>query len=261
MRFYHHLIFYVPMLYAIRTRRPHFKDIIRFVLTYFVPIFLFLIWRNYSIQFLLLGFIFVYDLYEIGYIENDCETIKKEKKPTLRLSKNDLDYYNHNRYVIYVTKIVIAFVTSFYLVWSGSIVAFILVPWFLIPTYLLYNRMRSRWNLPIHVILMLIRYYAPVLIATQLFICPDLIAFLFVYPFRVMIELSVKGKFGGYKNIIVEKYILHDYSCFKQFRIKYYTIALFIVSALFLLHVVNESILVIYAYFFLFTLFVIKIVK
>ena len=255
MRIYQNLVFYIPWCYTKHTRHPRRKDILGFSLKYFVPILLFLAWRDFTWPRLILGFLLTYDLYEIGYIENDCETIKKEQNPTMRVSSEELVYYEKNKELIYFTKVVIAVAISVYLlIWEKTNYLFLLFPALLVPSYLIYNRMRCRWNLVIHALLMFIRYYAPVLIAMHFFSWTDALAFLFVYPIKGMIELSVMGKFGGYKNQFVKKYILRDFSNFQQYRFKYYTFGTIATGILLWFHKVDFSVFIIYAYFLLFTL-------
>ena len=236
-----------------RTRHSSLKDVVRFALTYFLPIFLFLIWREYSLVNLLLGFLLVYDLYEVGYIENDCETIKKESAPTLRLKAIEYDFYENHKLSVYIGKLAFAILIASYLFLHGVDISIVLCPFLLIPSYLLYNRMRSRWNLLLHAWLMFIRYYVPVMIAAGVFVWKDAVAFLFVYPVRVMIELSVKGKFGGYQNQFVKKYILSDYSYFQSYRLKYYIATTAFVCVLYAIEIVDIPILALYVYYLIFT--------
>lgn len=254
MRIDQSLIFFIPGGYTKHSRHKSPKDIFGFSMKYFMPIILFLFWRDYSMLRLILAFLITYDLYEIGYIENDCETIKKEKNPTMRLTTEDLAYYEKNKVHIYLTKILIALVIGVYLlIWEKTNILYVLFPVLILPTYYVYNRMRCRWNLVIHAILMFLRYYTPILLATHFFCWIDALAILFVYPIKGMIELSVYGKFGGYKNQFVEKFILHDYSCFQQFRLKYYSFGSLISGLLLVFHKVEISIFTIYLYFLLFT--------
>lgn len=248
-----YLIYYIPGYYALYTRHPKLKDVERLVLTYFVPIVLFLSWHKYSSFFLVLAFMLVYDLYEIGYIENDCETIKKEKNPTLRVSQQQLLYYNDHKKLIYTIKVIVAIFIIGALYVKGSNLIIAISPFILIPLYLIYNRIRCKWNLLLHAFLMHIRYYCPILIATQVFVWQDFIAFMFLYPIRVIVELSVKGKFGGYQNQLVKRYILHDYSNFQQYRLKYYILTTSVFFLLYYLTVVDVSVLMVYVYFLLFT--------
>lgn len=253
MRIYPYLTFYIPGYYTIRSRRSSLKAIVRFLLIYFLPIFIFLFWRECSISNLLLAFLLVYDLYEIGYIENDCETIKKEDNPTLRLESSEYQFYERHRFSVYAGKIVVAVLIAAYL-YSHSVALWICISSFLlIPSYLVYNRIRCKWNLLLHVWLMFIRYYVPVLIAIGVFYLKDAMAFLFVYPIRVMIELSVKGKFGGYQNILVKRYILHDYSKFQTYRLKYYALSVIVISIFYGCTMLDISVVALYVYYLIFT--------
>lgn len=255
MRYNKSLVFFLPGAYTKHSRHKYLKNIFGFSMKYFLPILLFLAWRDHSFLRLILGFVLTYDLYEIGYIENDCETIKKEDNPTMRLSAEDFAFYERYKVIIYLARVVIAIAIGLYLlIWDSVNLLIVSFPLLLIPIYLIYNRIRCRWNLILHAILMFIRYYAPVLIATRYFCWTDVLAFLFVYPIKGMIELSVIGKFGGYKNQLVKKYILHDFSNFQQYRFKYYTLGTLITGLLLWLHKVDFSVFIIYAYFLLFTL-------
>lgn len=52
-----------------------------------------------------LSVMLVYNYYEIGYIQNDTETIKKENNPTLRLTMIQLQYYKSHFILIYSSRI------------------------------------------------------------------------------------------------------------------------------------------------------------
>lgn len=225
----------------------------RIVLTYLLPIVLFLAWRDFSMCNLTVAFVMVYSLYEIGYIENDCETTKWEMNPTMRVSSEALAFYNDKKISIYSFKMLTAVVAGVYLVKWGVSIGYILFPLLLIPTYLAYNRLRCKWNLILHAVLMFIRYYAPILLATRVFVWADALAILFVYPIKDIVELSVKGKFGGYQNRFVKKYILHDHSLFQVYRLKYYTITTLIAVVMYLMGLIDVSTLIIYIYFLAFT--------
>jgi len=43
----------------------------------------------------------IYTVYEIGYIANDTETIKHETNPAMRLTANELAYYERHKHLIY----------------------------------------------------------------------------------------------------------------------------------------------------------------
>lgn len=73
-------LFYTPFLYYYKTRLKSFYKLLSWMLIYLAPIYLAV---YYSIQnemdniYFLLLIIVVHNLYEVGYIQNDTETIKK----------------------------------------------------------------------------------------------------------------------------------------------------------------------------------------
>lgn len=49
-----------------------------------------------------LSFIYFYSIYEFGYLQNDCETIKKELEPSMRVTYDDLFFMKIQNNDIYV---------------------------------------------------------------------------------------------------------------------------------------------------------------
>ena len=127
-------MFYVPVLYAIRTRflKRTKLGIFFWLAEYLFPVLLSFLLANIepiSISQMLLSVVCVYCFYEIGYIQNDCETIKKEENPTLRLSEDELKIYERNKWNIYMTRGVFffqciifskAFLVAFYYLYCGG---------------------------------------------------------------------------------------------------------------------------------------------
>ena len=96
------IFFYLPMGYLLKTRLNSLAKFISWNIIYVFPLFyLAYIKLNFVITIIdfveILGsIIVVYNFYEIGYIQNDTETIKRESNPTLRVSKDELEYYEEN---------------------------------------------------------------------------------------------------------------------------------------------------------------------
>ena len=88
------IFFYLPMGYLLKTRLNSLAKFISWNIIYVFPLFyLAYIKLNFVITIIdfveILGsIIVVYNFYEIGYIQNDTETIKRESNPTLRVSKD-----------------------------------------------------------------------------------------------------------------------------------------------------------------------------
>lgn len=255
MRVYQYLIFYCPLFYAYRSRynQKYGLGILGFTFKYLVPTSLVVfLSKIFDVTNMGIGLFLIYNLYEIGYIQNDCETIKREEFPKLRLSSLEIQFYERQKSFIYLVRCIVGMLLSYLLFSRGLNPIYILFIWLLIPTYLLYNSMRNKWNLIIHAVLMFIRYYGLVLIATNRFVFIEALCVLFLYPVPVVIVLSVKGKFGGYRNKLVMRYLISNFNKLKTFRIKYY----FLLLALFLIlnyyNVLTINIIIPFVYFLLF---------
>ncbi len=109
------LFFFVPFLYFYKTRLRSIIKLISWGVIYLVPIFL-STFSFANIDYYFISYFVVltltYNLYEIGYIQNDTETIKKEHNPTLRLSRDELFFYNNHRVYIYFFRLFISFVLT-----------------------------------------------------------------------------------------------------------------------------------------------------
>lgn len=218
------LIFTVPFGYSHISRFKNCKGWAQFFFKYIVPslLIILLFGKTTPINFIL-SLAYVYGIYEYGYIQNDCETIKKESNPTLRVTKQQLSFYNGHRVQIYILRTIVLVVISLLLVSVCNIKWQLLVfATLILPVFFVYNKIRSHWNLELHIVLMLLRYYAFIAIAMNSFRWDLVLLTLFIYPITVYIQLSVKGKFG-WKNKIYQRFLISDYSKIHPFRVKYYS--------------------------------------
>ena len=99
-------------------------------------------------------------LYEIGYIDNNTRSIKKESKPTLRHTKEQIEFAQNNYFSIYSIRIFLSasmFILIFDSVFSLSIFYSVLT----LLTFLLYNNIRQGWLNRINfVLLRFLRYFS-----------------------------------------------------------------------------------------------------
>ena len=86
--------FFIPFLFTVYTRLQNKKAIAHYLFTF--P----LAWTivtcfepNFEIFRMFLSFIYFYSIYEFGYLQNYCETIKKELEPSMRVTYDDLFFY------------------------------------------------------------------------------------------------------------------------------------------------------------------------
>ena len=228
------LIFFVPGAYSIYTRFKGLKGLVSFIFKYFLIVLLASLAcaESFSILRFIIGIFLMFSLYEYGYIQNDCETIKKESKPTMRLSSTELTFYEKWKAYVYSVRAIetiVLLAVSYIIDVDIRIVAYSLL---ILPVFLLYNAIRCKWNLHVHVVLMFLRYSLPVFFACNRFDSMASLWILLVHPLLIFIELNVKGKFG-YQNKFLKKYVLKvfDDSHVNAFRVKYFGI-LTVVAAL-----------------------------
>ena len=227
--------FYLPLLYTLETRyaRHSIRGLLLFLVIYLIPQFLLMFFfanlRNLGIW--ILAIVYVIDLYEIGYIQNDAETIKKENNPTLRLFPKELKFYEKYKISIYSFRILIAILLSYFFLflssYSGYIIGCVAVLWLLLPIYCLYNSIRSIWNFPLLTILTSYRFIMPLaLCLLNVHLGLFLYAY-FIYPFPTILQQMIMGKFGVEFSIL-KRFMFSNYSERFLFRVKYYMLAIFL---------------------------------
>ena len=251
------LMFYVPVLYAIRTRflKRTKLGIFFWFAEYLFPVLLSLLLANIepiSIFQMLLSVVCVYCFYEIGYIQNDCETIKKEENPTLRLSEDELKIYERNKWNIYMTRGVLGILFSMYYIQQG-IPSCILLPvlWGIIPLYLLYNSMRNRLNQYLVLFLMVYRYGVPFFLYTHFYWnCYLLLLIIISYPIPTFIQICAKEKRGRCEKWAL--FFVGSYNKRELFRLKFYLLLIVGVGVLAFLNQVHLYYVILPIYFFLF---------
>ena len=251
------LMFYVPVLYAIRTRflKRTKLGIFFWFAEYLFPVLLSLLLANIepiSIFQMLLSVVCVYCFYEIGYIQNDCETIKKEENPTLRLSEDELKIYERNKWNIYMTRGVLGILFSMYYIQQG-IPSCTLLPvlWGIIPLYLLYNSMRNRLNQYLVLFLMVYRYGVPFFLYTHFnWNCYLLLLIIISYPIPTFIQICAKEKRGRCEKWAL--FFVGSYNKRELFRLKFYLLLIVGVGVLAFLNQVHLYYVILPIYFFLF---------
>lgn len=225
------LLFYVPFGYSLKTRFNNISSFCSWILEYLAPIS-FLVFSKNDVTNLvayIVAVFYIYNTYEIGYLENDAETIKMEFSPSLRLSNLELKYYETNKTKIYSFKFLcscLLCVSLFFLGINGILLGYIML---LIPVYLLYNRNRSQLNNHLFLLQRFIRYSGLYLIGVENISILDLVLILFMYPMPIYITRCVSGKYG-YVNHFLEKYIVGEEKNSSLFKIKYSVISFILVA-------------------------------
>lgn len=223
-------MFYVPLMYAIETRflKRSRLGIIVWGTEYLIPVLLAFYLLNMSfhgIGIMFLAIIAVYNFYEIGYIQNDCETIKKEPNPTLRVKPQELNYYESRKLLIYGFRMSLGACLSWFFLNAASPWYVIVLLWLVIPYYWVYNTLRGRINLYLILPLTAYRYCMPFLLLSPLVDNGTLwcIGLLFIsYPLLKFMEVCAGGK-----SLPAEKwtrFFMKNYDSRFSFRIKFYAV-------------------------------------
>lgn len=229
-KFHRKLMFYVPLMYAIESRflKRSRLGIIVWGTEYLIPVLLAFYLLNMSfhgIWIMLLAIIAVYNFYEIGYIQNDCETIKKEQNPTLRVKPQELNYYKSRKYLIYGFRLLLGTCLSWFFLNAASPWYIIVLLWLVIPFYWVYNTLRGRINLYLILPLTAYRYCMPFMLL------PDyennhgtwMLLMVFVsYPLLKFIEICSGGKSLPQEQWT--KIFMNGFEARFGFRIKYYAV-------------------------------------
>lgn len=211
---------FLPFYYLFYSRLKSNISRIAWIFTYIIPIFIVSYLSNIEFIFTFLLIFSIYFTYEIGYIYNDCEVIKKEINPTLRLKKEDIQYYEKYKLIIYSIRIL------FLSIIIGII--YLSYPYYINPVfytlggisflYIIHNNIRNHWNILSYSLLIFFRYFAFFSFMEE----DILFSFLLwiVYPLCVTIEFSSKSRFYTSNYIKIPN--------FDRFRVFYYILLVFI---------------------------------
>lgn len=249
--------FYIPYLYINKTRLTAKGRLLSFVLILVLPPLYFAVLLQSSFSFIhlfeaILGLLLVQNLYELGYIQNDAETIKREVNPTLRLDKNALKYYEDYKNRIYIVRLIIAIVLSIALLiitkYSFDTVVFLIIAYLLIPVYYIYNSIRNFGNLFLHFVLTVIKYSAIQLIFLDTASIKVFLLSLLAYPVVNFIDRAATPRFllG-----------LSRFYRFNEGRLIYYSIIFLLLGFCFYSNYINYLEYAIFVFYFLYRLAII----
>jgi len=225
------ILFTLPMYYSLHTRYKGITGIFAWLTKYLIPcFFIALCCEDFSLLLFVLGLFYVYEFYEMGYIQNDCETIKKELHPTMRLSPAELIAYEKWKYLIVIIRIAETAILASCLYMLGVRWQLLVFYAFTYVIFVFYNTIRNGFCLVVHVVLMMMRYTAPVYLSANVESFWIAVLLFLTYPLTLYVERAVKGKFG-YRSKLLTKFVLSSYEGRYVFRIKYYCALTFLLIA------------------------------
>lgn len=254
--------FYIPFLYNYYTRLKSIDKLVSWIIIYILPVLYFSIYLQLNIggvagiyNFIpaLLYIVLIYTLYEIGYIENDTETIKKENNPTIRLNKHLMSYYEKNKYTIYTVRIIFGLILSglIYILSNdrNSIIALILA-WVLLLTFYIYNQIRNMANLYLQILLVTLRYSSCQFLFFDNFNWIVFLLSIFAFPLLSFIERASDVHVNRFYQKWARLCVL-NMGLFR-FRVFYYGIANILLIPLYFLSFITLKEWVIFIYYLIY---------
>ena len=200
--------FLIPGYYLFYSRLKRKSELVSLLIVYpvFLLIFIGFQLNNFSwwyLPFFLVSLFTWLSFYEVGYLENDAITIKKEKNPTLRIRPNEIEFIQTKFYKIQLLKILLGcfglFLVFLYNEWDNlglSILGFLAIIIVARTSFYFHNTLRSRWNILTYFVLSTAKYTSLVILFLWKFdIQFLLIGLLFIFPIPRTLEHACKVKY------------------------------------------------------------------
>ena len=263
-------MFFIPFIFTKKTRYNSISKIFVYFITYFFPVLIVAFLENFATGISLHGFFIPFTLsfisyvnmYEIGYIWNECETIKKEENPTKRLTEKNLGFYEKRKIIIYIERFVITIILNFVLsffISRKSLILFSSAEFLSLTVFFIYNNVRGKITQFIYLFLSILKYTSVLFCFSENLSASVIIAAIFVFPIVRTIEYKAHYGTDSDINLFFRKYIIHyDISKITVFRV-WATLILLVLSIILKLFNICNWIPVIccsYIFIYRFALFV-----
>ncbi len=237
--------YFIPFFYLINSRLKTKFELISWQIIFFIPILIITYYHldirsNIFIHLFLLSQLIFYSIYEIGYIENDIVTVKKEKDPTIRLNKENTKYIEKNYSRIINSRYLVFLLSSILLLWIDLWIEYVLnIELFLFCVlitrliFYFHNKIRNRFTIITFFLLSISKFSFPLILFVNLEkINYALFLALLVFPILRTIEILFLRRF---KFKFIGK-IIRDID---KFRIIYYLILFILFIVVYFLNVLN----------------------
>lgn len=209
------MFFYIPFYYLFNTRLLSNSARFAWMFTYIVPTYVvYFYMMNAGVVLYFLILLATFSAYELGYIYNDAELVKKENNPTLRLSKQEHVFYEKKKKFIYSIRLLWVVISNLMVFWlyKEYFVFVLLSSLSILLAYAFYNSIRNEFNIILYSLLLMLKYFG-----VYIFMIGNL-EFLFVswilYPLCNTLDFATKARF------FTSHYLkIND---FDKFRVQYY---------------------------------------
>ena len=257
-------MFFIPFVFTKKTRYNSANKIAVYFITYLIPLFMISFLQSYpqnltSVSFYLsffLALVSYVNLYEAGYIYNECETIKKEKNPTKRLTDFQLEFYEKHKAIIYAERFIVSIALNLLLLFfisKKSVFFFSAAELATLFIYYVYNSVRGKFTQLVYFFLSVMKYSSLIFINSEKLSLSVFIAAVFVFPVVRTMEYKAHYGIDSDVNLFFRKYIIkYDVSKITVFRVWATFILLAISLALYLLNLCSLIPVICCAYFFIY---------
>ena len=239
--------FYIPFYYLFYTRLNSKMEIISWQIIFIIPQFFITslyteIRLGIFFQLFLLSQLIFHTLYEIGYIENDISTIKKEKNPTLRLDKRSATYIesNYKKIIDFIYCGVLLFLGLLYFIdthfkFETNVIFFIWLLLFNRIFFYFHNNIRNRFNILTFFILAVTKYIFPLVLFVSIEnVLYPIILFVIAFPLLRSIEICMLKRHNFIKFVKIVTNL-------DKFRILYYLIGSIVCLVIWYFSVINDQ--------------------
>ena len=157
-----------------------------------------------------LSFFAMFSIYEIGYIINDAITIRIEKDPVLRLTQNELDYFERKGLFIFGVRFsfLLLFCISLFLLTNDTMTCFLLCNIALLTTYFFHNYYRNNIRFITNTILNIGKYFIPLISIDFVFPLLSSIAYFIFFPFFRSLTYVLEKKTTANVNVFQIIFVL-----------------------------------------------------
>ena len=164
-------VFYVPMIYSLKTRYKGVLGLVSFFITSILPLvtyfYVFNIEENIVKNFisLCISYLIINIIYEIGYIINDVYSAGMEKNPTARLQENELKFCRTNILRIINARLIVITLLVIILVSLENFPSLFSISCLLLSVfYLFHNSISEKYRFVSNFVLVTLRFMSPFLL-------------------------------------------------------------------------------------------------
>lgn len=239
------MFFYIPFYYLFKTRLLGKPAKLAWFFTYIIPTLIayyYMIGRDCILYTLII--LTTFTSYELGYIYNDAELVKKENNPTLRLSKQQHEFYEENKGCIYFIRFLWVIMSNLMVSWlyADYVIFVLLNSLSILLIYFVYNSIRNEFNIVLYSLLLMLKYFG-----VYIFMIND-VGFVFIFISWILYPLCNTLDFATKTRFFTSRYI--RIADFDKFRVQYYILVVLLIYTLgyfdFLSHFEFFSVLALY---------------